>query len=75
MRLNMNRFLQFKLGILEKETVLYLGMQQGPYHTSHFKKFWDIDKTSWPEDFVAFMEAEVMNQYKDGERHFPTQDE
>ncbi|QXD24409.1 hypothetical protein F7C95_00425 [Opitutia bacterium ISCC 51] len=62
MRLNMNRYLQFKLGILEKETVLYLGMQQGPYHSNHFKTFWSQDKTSWPEDFVEFMETEVMTR-------------
>lgn len=62
MRLNMNRFLQFKLGILEKETVLYLGMHQGPYQSTHFKTFWDQDKASWPEDFVSFMETVVFNR-------------
>ena len=71
MRLNMNRYLQFKLGILEKETVLYLGMQQGPYRSSHFKTFWSQDKASWPEDFVAFMETEVMNRNTVKEPRFP----
>ena len=74
MRLNMNRYLQFKLGILEKETVLYLGMQQGPYRSNHFKTFWSRDKASWPEDFVAFMETEVMNRNTLKEPHFPTTD-
>lgn len=60
MRLNINRYLQFKLGVLDKETVLYLGMRQGPYRWPHFKKFWEQEKFRWPEDFVEFMETELI---------------
>jgi hypothetical protein len=61
-----NRFRQYQLGILDEAGLQQLGGAANSkwYGSESFREWWVASEpeTQWTEDFVTFMEQQVMGQ-------------
>jgi len=60
MRVQLNRFYQAQLGILDQETVLQIGGQGGAYRGPFFLQFWNQNKGDYPMEFQEFVYQELL---------------
>ena len=62
LRIQLNRFMQTKLGVVEVERVMSVGGRGGIYDRPSFQEWWSERRDSYDQDFVAFMEERVFGQ-------------
>jgi hypothetical protein len=60
MRIQMNRFYQLQLGILDEQMILSLGGKGGAYRNPYFAEIWPVLKVDFTEDFQAYIERDVL---------------
>ncbi len=60
LRLQMNRFFQVQLGIIDEETALGLGARSTPYGRPIFAEIWEAAKGEYSPEFQEFMERGVL---------------
>jgi len=61
MRIQLNRFLQSEMGVVDKETLLMLGGRFRMYRRHDFHQFWERNKDEYPVEFREFFDREVMS--------------
>jgi len=60
MRIQLNRFFQVRLGILDESEVLALGGRGGAYRSPFFSEIWPTVREEYPPGFVEYIEREVL---------------
>ncbi len=60
LNIQLNRFLQSDLGLIDRETVLILGGRARLYEKLHFRQHWSVAKHRYPPEFQDYMENEVL---------------
>jgi hypothetical protein len=60
LRLQLNRFFQVQLGILDEEMALALGGRGSLYRRPIFAELWAEDKSEYSPEFQAFIERVVL---------------
>lgn len=60
MRIQQNRFLQSQLGVLDLETLLFVGGQGGAYSLPFFAEYWAEDGHQYPPEFRSFVESVLL---------------
>jgi hypothetical protein len=58
MRIQMNRFYQDQLGIIDRDILLELGGRGGAYFSPYFADFWGQQRATFPEDFAVWIEEQ-----------------
>ena len=59
-RIQLNRYLQISLGILDPETALIMGGRARIYQSDEFDEFWASARDFHTEGFAQYMETQVM---------------
>ena len=64
LRIQLNRYLQSEIGVIDRDTVLKIGGSGGGsiYQRSDFLDFWERTKNEYDTDFQAYMTKFVLNQ-------------
>lgn len=62
MRIQQNRYLQSRLGVLDLETLLFVGGQGGAYSLPFFAEYWAEDRDQYPAEFQDFVERVLLPQ-------------
>lgn len=65
MRIQQNRYLQSQLGVLDLETLLFVGGQGGAYDLPFFAEYWAEDRDQYPAEFQDFVEGVLLPQRED----------
>jgi hypothetical protein len=60
LNIQLNRFLQSDLGLIDRETVLALGGRATLYERPDFRRHWAVVKHRYPPAFQDYMENEVL---------------
>ena len=60
MRIQMNRFYQVQLGILDERMILALGGKGGADRNPYFAEIWPVIRLDFEEDFQEYIEREVL---------------
>jgi len=60
LRLQLNRFFQVQLGIIDEETALGLGARSTPYGRPIFAEVWEAAKDEYSPEFQEFIERGVL---------------
>jgi hypothetical protein len=60
LRIQMNRFYQMQLGILDEQTILALGGTGAAYRNPYFAEIWPVLKVDFADDFQAYIERDVL---------------
>lgn len=62
LRIQMNRFLQLEIGVIDRDLVLLMGGRGGgtAYGWEFFIDYWERSKDDYPDDFQAYMEEYVL---------------
>jgi hypothetical protein len=60
LRLQLNRFFQVQLGILDEETALALGGRATPYRRPIFAELWEETKDDYTADFQDFVRRGIL---------------
>lgn len=60
LRIQMNRYYQMQLGILDEQTILSLSGKGGAYRNPFFAEIWPVLKVDFEEDFQTYVENEVL---------------
>ena len=60
LRLQLNRFFQVQLGILDEETALALGGRATPYRRPIFAELWEETKDDYSADFQDFVQRGIL---------------
>jgi len=58
--LQLNRYFQIQLGVLDQQTVMALGSRATPYRRPVFAQIWQQIKADYDEDFQAFVESQIL---------------
>jgi len=67
MRIQLNRFQQVQLGILDEDLALNLGGRGGAYRNPFFAEFWSVvDKDEFDPGFLEFVERELVPLSQNG---------
>ena len=63
LRIQLNRYLQADIGVIDRETVLKIGGSGGGtiYQRSDFREFWERSKSDYDAGFQAYMAEFVLN--------------
>ena len=61
-RLNQNRYQQFRLGVLNEATLFEVGGRNPLYQGDSFAEFWEPRKQDYSVDFRRFIEACVVSR-------------
>lgn len=61
MRIQLNRYMQSKIGVIDQETVLEIGGRAGIYQRDGFKDYWSRGKSNYSEGFQEFVEQQLIN--------------
>ncbi len=62
LRLNQNRFQQFRLGVLDDTTLFEVGGRNRSYQGSSFAEYWEATKQNHSVEFQRFIEECVISQ-------------
>jgi hypothetical protein len=62
LRVQLNRFMQVKLGVIDSATVLALGGDGGIYDNASFRAFWLPRRDNYDPEFVSFVEESVFSE-------------
>jgi hypothetical protein len=60
MRLQQNRYLQSQLGVLDMNTLLFVGGRGGAYDLPFFAEYWAEDRDQYPPEFQDFVESVLL---------------
>ena len=60
MRVQLNRFYQVRLGILDAETALALGGRGSVYDSPFFAEYWANNRDRYSTEFQSFIEREIL---------------
>ncbi len=60
MRVQLNRYMQTKIGVIERELVLEVGGRSGIYSRQGFRDYWSRNKNDYSKGFQNFMEQYLM---------------
>ena len=60
MRIQQNRYLQSQLGVLDLETLLFVGGQGSAYSLPFFGEYWAEDGHQYPAEFRRFVESVLL---------------
>jgi hypothetical protein len=69
MRVQLNRYMQSKIGVIDRELVLEIGGRSGIYTRQSFRDYWSRSKNSYSEGFQNFVEQDLINPYSDDGDH------
>ena len=61
-RLQLNRYMQAKLGVIDAETVIAMGGGAVIYDRESFREFWALRRDKYDPEFVSFMEELVFSE-------------
>ncbi len=61
-RVQLNRYMQVKLGVIDSTTVLALGGGGGIYDNASFRTYWLPRRDNYDPEFVAFIEDDVFSE-------------
>jgi hypothetical protein len=59
-RIQLNRYMQARLGVIDADTVLTLGGSAGIYDRPSFREWWSPQREKFDPEFVAYMEERVF---------------
>ncbi len=59
-RIQLNRYMQARLGVIDLDTVLTLGGSSGIYDHRSFREYWSLRRENFDPEFVAYMENRVF---------------
>jgi len=64
LRIQLNRYLQSEIGVVDKEMVLLAGGRGGGpiYKQPDFRDYWERNRTDYSDEFQAFMAENVLKQ-------------
>ncbi len=62
LRLNQNRYQQFRLGVLDNATIFEVGGRSSSYQGSSFAEYWEATKQSHSVEFQGFVEECVISE-------------
>ncbi len=62
LRLNQNRYQQFRLGVLDDATIFEVGGRSSVYQGSSFAEYWEATKQSHSVEFQRFVEECVISE-------------
>ena len=64
LRIQLNRYLQSEIGVIDRETVMKIGGSGGGsvYQRSDFREFWERLKSDYDAGFQAYMAEFVLNE-------------
>ena len=60
MRVTENRFRQYRLGILDEESLAQFGGHARVFRTPYFKEWWPGSRYQFPPDFVEYVEDNLL---------------
>jgi len=60
LRIQMNRFFQMQLGVIDEEMTLALGGKGGAYRNPFFVEIWPVLKIDFTLDFQEYIERNVL---------------
>jgi hypothetical protein len=60
LRIQLNRFYQIHLGIIDKQMALSLGGKGGAYRTPFFAEIWPTLKNEFEPNFQEYIESEIL---------------
>jgi hypothetical protein len=60
LRVQVNRFYQVQLGIIDEQMAMSLGGRGGAYRSPFFAEIWPELKIDFDQDFQAYIEQEVL---------------
>ena len=63
LRIQLNRYLQSDIGVIDRDTVLRIGGSGGGsiYQRSDFREFWERNKSDYDAEFQAYMAEFVLD--------------
>jgi hypothetical protein len=61
MRIQLNRYMQSKIGVIDRETVLELGGRAGIYRFDSFRDYWARSREEYSAGFQEYVERYVTN--------------
>ena len=59
-RIQLNRYMQAQLGVIDLDTVLNLGGSSGIYDHRSFREWWSLRRENFDPEFIAYMENRVF---------------
>jgi len=62
MRIQQNRYLQIRLGILDQETVLFTGGRGSAYDIPFFAEYWAEESDEFPPEFGVYVDSVLLSQ-------------
>lgn len=62
LRLNQNRFQQFRLGVLDDATIFEVGGRNSSYQGASFAEYWEATKQNHSVEFQRFVEECVISE-------------
>jgi len=62
MRIQENRYLQSQLGVLDLNSLLFVGGKGGAYRLPFFAEYWAEDRDQYPIQFQHFVESVLLPQ-------------
>ncbi len=69
MRIQLNRYMQSKIGVIDRNLILEVGGRSEIYRRRSFKDFWSRSKSDYSEGFQIYMEQLLINPYSDDDNH------
>lgn len=60
LRVQLNRFVQMQLGLIDEETALVSGARSAPYGRPIFREVWEASKNDYSAEFQDFMQRGVL---------------
>lgn len=61
-RVQLNRYMQVKLGVIDSDIVLAMGGGGGIYDNPSFKEYWLTRRGDFDADFVSYMEGSAFTK-------------
>ena len=65
MRVQLNRYMQSKIGVIERELVLEVGARARVYKRKSFRDYWSRSKSDYSEGFQLFVEKVLIGPNSD----------
>jgi hypothetical protein len=67
MRVQLNRYMQTKIGVIERELVLEVGGRSGIYSRRGFRDYWSRNKNDYSNGFQNFVEQILIGAQPDSD--------
>jgi hypothetical protein len=60
LRIQLNRFMQTRLGVIDEDTVSVVGGIGGIYNNPSFREYWSKRRDNYDPEFISYMEDRVF---------------